>query len=219
MLVLNVRGRCQVSEFLRCVLNEENNWLLRKESLTLPAEAPSPAPLGHGLTGGIRGRAAWGISVEVLTPRRWPGFWLFNLSSCHLPLLPLWGWDERSEIYIKEYSFHFLIKHLVWFQHTRLQFTCTEKMSEKWLKKKIKLRDYILTYKRLLLILCSAEKKKNKKFLLEGPDGVHRVSSWNVDISWPPSVKISAMDHRNTQHYCGFWFFLMFLFLHIFKNV
>ena len=51
----------------------------------------------------------------------------------------------------------------------------------KKVKKKIKLGDYILTYKRLLLILCSAEKKK--KFLLEGPDRVHRVSSWNVDIS------------------------------------
>ena len=30
----------------------------------------------------------------------------------------------------------------------------------KKVKKKIKLGDYILTYKRLLLILCSAEKKK-----------------------------------------------------------
>lgn len=49
----------------------------------------------------------------------------------------------------------------------------------KMVKKKKKLRNYILTYKRL--ILSSAE--KNKKFLLEGPDRVHRVSSWNVDIS------------------------------------
>ena len=166
MLVLNVRGRCQVSEFLRCVLNEENNWLLRKESLTLPAEAPSPAPLGHGLMGGIRGRATWGVSVEVVTPRRWPGFWLFNLSSCHLPLSPLWGWDERCEIYIKEYSFHFLIKHLVWFQHTRLQFTCTEKMSEKRLKKKLSL-EIIFLHTRDFYLFCVQQKKK--KIPLGGP--------------------------------------------------
>lgn len=34
----------------------------------------------------------------------------------------------------------------------------------KKVKKKIKLGDYILTYKRLLLILCSAEKKKNSSW-------------------------------------------------------
>ena len=75
-------------------------------------------------------------------------------------------------------------------------------------KKKVKLWNDILTYKTLLLILSSAGGKK--KFLLEGPDRVYKVSSWNVDISWPLSVKISAMDRRNIQHYCGFWFLEMF---------
>ena len=53
----------------------------------------------------------------------------------------------------------------------------------KMVKKKIKLEIIFLHTRDFYLFCVQQKKKKNKKFLLEGPDGVHRVSSWNVDIS------------------------------------
>lgn len=115
---------------------------------------------------------------------------------------------------IKEYLFHFLIKHLIWFQNTSLRFTGTEKNVIKN-GKKVKPKKDILIHKRLYLLSLQQKTKQNKKKLACKAEKAFIYQPWSETISWTLSVKVNAMYHKNIQYYYTLWWKMFFMWYNL----